>query len=54
MLLDRLDRQVDAVMAAGGEVDADEERAAFDQALEAPFQAVDGGKYELMRALGVA
>lgn len=54
MLLERLDRQIDATIAAGGEIDPDEERQAFNAALSEPFKSVDGDNYELMRALGVA
>jgi hypothetical protein len=54
ILLDRLEAQVNAVLAAGGEVDPDEERALFDEALCAPFTAVDGDRFVLARALGVA
>jgi hypothetical protein len=53
ILLDRLEAQVNAVLAAGGEVDPDEERALFDEALGAPFTAVDGDRFVLARALGV-
>lgn len=53
LLLERLDQQINAMIAAGGEVDPDEERATFEAALHEEPTVVDGEKAVLMQALGL-
>lgn len=55
LLLDRHERQVLAVLAAGGEIDVDDAMARFDAALDAPAEAetVDPELFETLRSLGL-
>lgn len=53
LLLQRLDQNIAASIAAGAEVDPDVERDEFNAALLAEPDEIDSEQFELMRALGI-